>query len=145
MAGFAGIGGRLQSESTGVFPRNRWSESPEYAEAWEKIEKDLAFNAEVKAKLEEELSENGRDLEWLARCEDALPTVGHLIEEERKLEGLPSMPDVSSDFVERARAARKAVSEAQLEVNRLTSQIAKLEEQLLQCRTNPPFWRRPTT
>ena len=47
------------------------------------------------------------------------------------------MPDVSSDFVERARAARKAASEAHTEVNRLTSQIAKFEEQLAGCQTSP--------
>ena len=106
-------------------------------EAWEKIEKDLAAAEEAKAKLEGEISAFTRDLEWISRCEDALPTVGRLSEEMRKLEGLPLMPDVSSDFVERARAARKAASDAHAEVDRLTSQIAKLEEQLAGCQTSP--------
>ena len=47
------------------------------------------------------------------------------------------MPDVSSDFVEQARTARKAVSEAHAEVERLTSQITKLETQLADCPTAP--------
>lgn len=106
-------------------------------EAWEKIEKDLAASGEAKAKLEGEISAFTRDLEWISRCEDALPTMGRLSEEMRKLEVLPLMPDVSSDFVERARAARKTASEAHAEVDRLTSQIAKLEEQLAGCQTSP--------
>ncbi|SPF39220.1 conserved hypothetical protein [Syntrophobacter sp. SbD1] len=108
-------------------------------EAWEKIEKDLADAEEAKVRLEAELSELTREVEWITRCEDALPTVGRLTEEMRKLEALPSMPDVSSDFVERARAARKAAGEARAELNRLTTQIAKLEEQLADCQTSPAF------
>ena len=106
-------------------------------EAWEKIEKDLAAAEEAKAKLEGEISVVIRDLEWISRCEDALPTVGRLSEEVRRLELLPLMPEVSSDFVERARVARKAASEAHAEVDRLTSQIAKLEELLASCQTSP--------
>ena len=106
-------------------------------EAWENIERDLLSAEEGQGKA-------GRgDLSVHARpgmdCpfEDALPAVGRLSEEMRKLEVLPLMPDVSSDFVERARASRKAASEAHAEVNRLTSQIAKLEEQLAGCQTSP--------
>ncbi|AKG53301.1 hypothetical protein DGWBC_0623 [Dehalogenimonas sp. WBC-2] len=106
-------------------------------EAWEEIEKELATAEEAKAKLEGEILAFTGDLEWISRCEDALPTAGRLSEEMRKLEVLPSMPNVSSDFVERARAARKATGEAHAEVNRLTSQIAKLEEQLAGCQTSP--------
>lgn len=108
-------------------------------EAWEKIEKDLATAEEDKVKLEGEISALTRDLEWISRCEDALPTVGRLSEELRKLVALPSMPDVSSDFVERARAARQAANEAHAQVNRLTTQITKLEEQLAGCQTSPAF------
>ncbi len=106
-------------------------------EAWEKVEKDVAAAEEAKARLEGEISALTRDLEWISRCEDALPTVGRLSEEMRRLAMLPLMPDVSSDFVERTRAAREASNEAREEVKRLTSQIAKLEEQLAGCRTSP--------
>ncbi|MFZ3116431.1 MAG: AAA family ATPase [Syntrophales bacterium] len=106
-------------------------------EAWEKMEKNFATAEENKTRLEGEIVACTRDLEWLSRCEDALPTVGCLSEEMRRLELLPLMPDVSSDFVERARTARNAASEAGAEVKRLTSQITKLEEQLADCQTSP--------
>ena len=106
-------------------------------EAWEKIERELTATETNKAKLEEDILGFTRDLEWIIRCEDALPTVGRLSEEMRKLAALPWMPDVSSDFVERARAARKAVGDAHAEVHRLTTQIAKLETQLAGCQVLP--------
>lgn len=106
-------------------------------EAWEKIEKALAEAGEAKDRLEGEISSFTRDLEWVSRCEDALPTVGRLSEEMQKLETLPPMPDVSSDFVDRARGARKTASETQAEVDRLTAHITKLEELLAGCQTSP--------
>jgi uncharacterized protein YhaN len=107
------------------------------AEVWGKIEKDLAAAENAKAKLEGEISALTQYLEWISRCEDALPTVGHLSEEMQRLDVLPSMPDVSSDFIERARAARKAADETHADVTRLTSQIDKLEEQLAGCQASP--------
>ncbi|GKT09474.1 YhaN family protein [Desulforhabdus sp. TSK] len=107
------------------------------AETWEKVERDLAAAEEDRARLECGISAIVRELEWLHRCEDALPTVGRLNEEMRKLEKLPFLPDVSSDFVERARAARKAAGEGHAELKRLQSQIARLQEQLAACRTSP--------
>ena len=106
-------------------------------EAWEKIEQELAAAETDKAKLEEDILGFTRDLEWITRCEDALPTVGRLDEEMQKLEALPWMPALSSDFVERARAVRKAAGDAHAEVLRLTAHIAKLETQLASCRILP--------
>ncbi len=106
-------------------------------ETWDKIERELADSEATKKKLEDEIADITKDLEWITRCEDALPTVGRLSEELRKLEALPPLPDVSSDFVERARAARKETAEAHAEVNRLTIHIAKLGEQLAGCQTAP--------
>ncbi len=106
-------------------------------EAWEKIERELAAAETNKAKLEEDILGLTGGLEWIIRCEDALPTVGRLSEERLKLEALPWMPDVSSDFVERARAARKVAGDAHAEAHRLTIQIAKLETQMASCRISP--------
>lgn len=106
-------------------------------EAWEKIAREHAEAEKNKKNLEEEISSLTRDLEWLTRCEDALPTVGRLNEETRKKETLPSMPIVSSDFVERARAVRKDASDALTEVNRLTAQITIFKEQLVVCQSSP--------
>ncbi len=106
-------------------------------ELWESIEKDIASAKSDKAKLENEILELTRDLEWLNRCEDAFPTVGRLEEEVRRLEQLPLLPDVSNSFVERARGAKKSVSDAQSELNRLTNHIEKLKNQLASCKTSP--------
>jgi len=106
-------------------------------EVWENNEKSLAEAEGAKIKLEDEILAFTRELEWIARCEDALPTAGRLREEMRKLENLPPMPDVSSDFVERARAARNMASETKAEVDRLSAQIVKLEEQLAGCQISP--------
>ncbi|MBF0203229.1 MAG: AAA family ATPase [Desulfamplus sp.] len=106
-------------------------------EAWEKIEKELTAVDNLKTSMEMDISKLTQDIEWLSRCEDALPAVGRLSEEMLKLESLPLMPDVSSDFVERVRAARKAASDARGEVHRLTTQISKLETQLADCHTSP--------
>ena len=105
-------------------------------EAWEKLKRELKGVEEEKSKLEDEISVCIGDLEWLSRCEDALPTVGRLNEEMRKLENLPLLPEVSSDYVERARTARKAASDIHTEVERLESQIAKLEEQVADCQVS---------
>jgi uncharacterized protein YhaN len=114
-------------------------------EAWEKIERDLGEAWREKAQLEAGLQGILRELEWISRCEDALPTVGRLGEETRNLEALPPLPEVSSDFVERARAARKTLADAQAEAQRLTVLVARLEDQLSQCRTSPAFLEREET
>lgn len=98
-------------------------------EAWERIEKELGEAKGFKETLEGKIETLNRDLAWVSRCEDALPTVGKLIEEMNVLEQLPPLPDVASDFVPRARAARQAVTEARSEVEQLTKQIERLQEQ----------------
>ena len=106
-------------------------------ETWEKVERDIAAAEKTKAELEIHILGFGRDLEWNSRCEDALPTVGRLSEEMRKLEAIPSLPDVSRDFVERVRAARHASADANAEVQRLTTRIASLETKLANCKISP--------
>ena len=106
-------------------------------ETWEIIERDLAAAEENRTKLENEIGELGRQLEWISRCDDALPAVGRLSEQTRQLSELPPLPEVSSDFVGRARAARTQVAEAQAQVRRLTAQIAGLENRLAECLTSP--------
>ena len=102
-------------------------------EIWDKIEKELAEAETAKKRLEEEISKLDREVQWISRCEDAVPTVGRLGEETQKLAQLPHLPDLASDFLTRAQAARKGVGEAQAEVQRLTAQIGKLRTQLQGC------------
>ncbi len=106
-------------------------------DAWERVEQELASAGKQRMELQEGIHRCERELEWITRCEDALPTVGRLDEEMRKLQALPPLPDVSSDFVSRARAARKAVDNTHGEAQRLSSRIEKLRAQLESCRTFP--------
>lgn len=106
-------------------------------EAWDRIEKELGKAKGIKETLEDEIETLDRELAWISRCEDALPTVGKLIEEMKSLEQLPPSPDVASDFVPRARAARQGVTEARAEVEQLTRQIERLQKQRDDLQTAP--------
>ena len=106
-------------------------------ETWDKLEKELAEAEAAKRLLDAEISKLDRELQWISRCEDALPTVGRLSEEAQKLAQLPPLPDLASDFASRAKAARQAVSEAQADVQRLTVHMGKLRTQLQACATAP--------
>ncbi len=108
-------------------------------EAWHKLEVELAEAESEQERLEADLQRVDAQLQWLTRCEDALPAVGRLKEEERRLQEIQGLPDVSSGFVERARAARKTFDEAESEVRRLTAQVSKLEAQWAACGTSPPI------
>jgi uncharacterized protein YhaN len=106
-------------------------------ETWDRLERELAEAEGAKNSLEEEIAKLDRELQWISRCEDALPTVGRLNEELQKLAQLPPLPDLASDFALRAQAAREAVTESQAGVQRLTAQIGKLRVQLQGCQTAP--------
>jgi len=107
------------------------------AESWDQLERDLAQQTAAKQSLEADIDGISRDLAWVDRCEDALPSVGRLIDEMRSLSELPSLPEVASDFVDRVRSARTAVGESSGNVKTLKEQIAKLEIQLANCATSP--------
>ena len=98
-------------------------------EAWERIEKELGEAKGLKETLEGEIETLDLELAWISRCEDALPTVGKLVEETKSLEQLPPLPDVASDFVPRTRAARQAVAEARAKVEQLSKEIERLQKQ----------------
>lgn len=107
------------------------------SETWDRIEQALAKAGNEKTQLEAEIAKLQSELGWIQRCEDALPTVGGLGEEELKFAQIPPVPTLATDFVARASVARKAVSQAQGEVQRLTAQVSKLKAQLADCQTNP--------
>ncbi len=113
-------------------------------ETWEAVERELAVAEETRKNLELELAELSRRLEWIARCEDALPAVGRLSEQLRLLSEMPPLPDVSSDFVARARAARTLAAASQGEVHRLTKHVAVLQEQLAGCEVSPAVLEQTT-
>ncbi len=105
-------------------------------ETWDKLEKELAEAEAAKKLLDAEIAKLDQELQWISRCEDALPTVGRLNEQGQKLEQLPPLPDLANDFTPRAQAARQAVSEALVKVQGLTAGIEKLRIQLQGCQTN---------
>ncbi|MEI6412974.1 MAG: AAA family ATPase [Pseudomonadota bacterium] len=107
------------------------------AETWERMEKDLAQQETVKKGLEEEIDGFEREIAWISRCEDALPSVGRLNEATTLRHALPDLPDVASDFVERARSARNAAGVSSGKVQILNAQITQLESQLADCVTSP--------
>ena len=106
-------------------------------ETWGKLENDLnQAEAETK-RLHEGISKLDRELQWIERCEDSLPTVGRLNEEMQKLGQIPVLPDLASDFVTRAKTARGALNAALNETQRLSVQLGKLQTQLQACATAP--------
>ena len=107
------------------------------AETWERIERELAQAEAEKQALEAEISKLDSELQWISRCEDALPTVGRLGEVKQRLAEIPALPELSSDFASRAQSARQAVNEAQAEVHRLTANIDRLRNQLQGCQAAP--------
>lgn len=107
------------------------------AETWDQLDRDLTLQTTAKQALEDELNGISRELAWIERCEDALPSVGRLSNEIRALSDLPALPEVASDFVERARSARNAVSDSSGKVKNLREQIDNLEIQLANCATSP--------
>ena len=106
-------------------------------ETWDKLDKELTAAEITKKLLEADILKLDRDLQWISRCQDALPTVGSLIEESQKLTKLPTLPELASDFAPRAQTARQAATTAQAKVANLTAQIAKLQTQLQSCATAP--------
>lgn len=106
-------------------------------ETWERIERELAEAVGSQNSLEQEIAKLEGDLLWISRCEDALPTVGRLQDARQKLGQLPPLPELASDFVSRARAARTGVTEAHAELKRRTDQLEKLRGQLQPCKTLP--------
>ena len=112
-------------------------ESVVAAEFWDELNRKLDAENSRKALLEAEIAEHEVDLLWVSRCEDALPCVSRFNEEERLLRELPALPEVASDYVERAKTARAAVGDASRKVSELSAQIARDEAKLDGCATAP--------
>ncbi len=108
-------------------------------DTWDKLERDLAEQLKAKNSLDEEIAGFEREIAWISRCEDALPSVGLLNEEMKSLRELPAMPEFASDFVKRARAVRDAVSVSSRNVKVQAESIKLLEDQLAKCAISPSF------
>ena len=107
------------------------------AESWEQVAKDLHESEALKNSLEKEIADWERALTWIQRCEDALPSIGQLNDAKLALEGLPAIPEVASDFAQRARDARDQLRETSAKVQTLTILIARQKDQLSQWTRSP--------
>jgi uncharacterized protein YhaN len=108
-----------------------------HPETWNNLEKELAEQEAMRKRLADEIADLDGQLNWLARCEDALPSVGRLSEETELLNELPELPDLASDFVERARTARNAANKTSETVQTLVGHLARLEVELADIQTSP--------
>jgi len=106
-------------------------------DTWATLEKELAEQDSTKRKLEEEISKLDGELDWITRCEDALPTVGRLTEQAQRREEIPTLPDVANDFMQRARSSRQLSQQTKGTVETLSTRIVQLEVELNDCPTAP--------
>ena len=112
-------------------------ESMVAADVWEQIETEIKEQQLDRDRLDIEIAEFERQLDWVGRCEGALPSVGQYHEEMKLLQALADLPEVGSDFVERARAARNGCGESTRRVEEHTTQIAQISIKLSECATTP--------
>ena len=108
-------------------------------ETWSKLETGLGEQQEHQNRLTKELRALDEQIGWLARCEDALPSVGLLKEQLALLQSLPKLPDLASDFVERAQVARQAVSECSGRVEALKKQLEQMTLEETECVPSSAF------
>ena len=71
-------------------------------------------------------------MDWLQRCQDALPTISQLQEAEQQLTAFAHLPEVSENFLPEARDAQKNALEREADVSRLQLEIVGLRNQLEQ-------------
>lgn len=107
------------------------------AETWDQLTRKLNESESLKNSLGNEIAGFEREIAWIQRCEDALPSIGRLNEGRLALEELPAIPEVASDFVARARAARDQAREKGARVQTFTALVARLEDQLSNCMISP--------
>jgi len=107
------------------------------ADAWDQLTKALNENESSKDRLESEIAGIEREIAWIQRCEDALPSIGLLNEQRRLLGELPTLPEVASDFTSRATAARIGARESSGKAEHLTASIVRLKDQMAQCVRSP--------
>lgn len=107
------------------------------ADSWEQLEKEIGDRQAERERIEREIAACEKELDWVGRCMDALPTIGKYNAEMAMLSELPALPEVGSDFVTRARSARDAVKDATRKVEEFSSQRAQLQRNLEQCQIAP--------
>lgn len=106
-------------------------------EVWEGLEKQSKQKSDEKQELEKVIGRITQELDWIQRCEDSLPNVARLTETIAELSQLPFVPDVASDFVERAKAARTEATTCNNKFEELQRRVSDLQASLADCATSP--------
>ena len=107
------------------------------ADVWDDLNRKLEAGSSREAGLKDDIAKCEAAISWLTRCEDALPSVSRFNEELRLFGELPVLPEVASDFAQRARTARDEAAEAARKIAELSANIAWDEERLAKCATSP--------
>ena len=105
-------------------------------EAWAELEQKIAQGEERSAELQTSTVSIRTQMDWLQRCQDALPTISQLQEAELVLTTLAHLPEVSESFLPEAREAHKNTLEREATLARIELEIVDLQRQLDQ--TVPP-------
>jgi len=103
------------------------------AEQWERIEKELEQAQEDRRRTERELADYRSQRAWVERCEDALPTVGQLVESTRSAAGFEGLPEFGGAFVDRVREVMASQERSGAEAERLSGQAQRMRAQLEAC------------
>lgn len=104
---------------------------------WQQLERQLAEKQRAVTSLDTECSELERELDWIVRCQDALPTVAQLKAKTQQIAALPSLPLLADDFPLRARESRDQAQRSAAALQREQLNVARIQEQLSQCATAP--------
>lgn len=111
-------------------------------DAWDRNEKELVEVGAAANELALAMESLARQQDWLVRCSDALPTVGRMLDEERRIRELGDIPQLPSDFADRARTAIQSAMDVDREMKRLESAAGQLVSQLQNCPIQPELIER---
>ena len=118
-------------ETFGTLKRSL-SEKQLKPEAWAELEQKIARATERCEELQAATISLRTRMDWLQRCQDALPTISQLQEAAQQLTAFAHLPEVSENFLPEAREAQKNALEREAEVVRLELEIVGLQNQLEQ-------------
>ncbi|MDB6120928.1 MAG: hypothetical protein JWO08_4709, partial [Verrucomicrobiaceae bacterium] len=96
------------------------------AEDWETLEREVAEATQRQAVIDERKLELQKQIDWIQRCLDTLPTLGKLRAKKQAIAELPPAPLVPAHFVNEARAALLAKRQLETELRRCCEEIARL-------------------
>lgn len=107
------------------------------ASDWELLQDEIKNLELQRERLLNQRKDEHKQIAWLERCRDALPSIGQIKEVQHTLQGLVKFPPLSQDFPEDIRRARTASQQHRNEQGRLTRSIAQLKSQAAKCPLAP--------